>query len=86
MERRVTLYKKAGCHLCEDAVVLLLRLQKALQFDLQTVDITSDPAIYARYKESIPVVELNGQELLSAPIGENMARAILTARLAALGS
>ncbi|MSQ27188.1 MAG: glutaredoxin family protein [Dehalococcoidia bacterium] len=86
MERNVTLYKKSGCHLCEDAAALLLRLQQDLQFDLHTVDITADLATYARYKESIPVVELNGDEVLSAPIGENMARTILTTRLAALGS
>ncbi len=72
---------KPGCHLCEQAEALLLRLQPELRFVLQTIDITADPELYGRYKESIPVVALEGEELLSAPIGETMARTILRARL-----
>ena len=81
MGPRVTLFMKPGCHLCEDAEALLLRLQNELPFDLQLVDITADATLYDRYKEAVPVVEWNGEELLSAPIGETMARTILGARL-----
>lgn len=79
----LVLYVKAGCHLCHNAEKLLLDLQAELAFTYRSVDITQDPALYERFREDIPVVELDGRVLLSAPIGPATARKVLAAHLPA---
>lgn len=62
----LTLYSTAGCHLCEDAVLILQyckQYEPAIEW--QIVDIASDAALVERYGIRIPVVrsEQNGEEL-----------------------
>lgn len=64
----VTLYGRPGCHLCDDARTLLTHLGPRLGFDLRDVNIESDDALLGRYVFEIPVVELNGVTLATAPI------------------
>jgi glutaredoxin len=56
---RLVLYSRPGCHLCDDARVVLERVGEP--FD--EVDIESDDELLKRYLERIPVVVLDGQEL-----------------------
>ena len=48
---QVTVYSKPGCHLCEEAVRLLQRVQKQHPFTLEEVNIQDDPALLAEYGE-----------------------------------
>ncbi|MCA9935910.1 MAG: glutaredoxin family protein [Anaerolineales bacterium] len=64
---KVTLFTKAGCHLCEDVEAALAALQTQYPHKLVTVDITTDEALFARYRFTIPVVRVGDVEL-SAPI------------------
>jgi glutaredoxin len=57
----VVLFKAEGCRLCDRARVRLHELREELQFELEEIDITGDPELEARYRESIPVIEVNGQ-------------------------
>ena len=59
----VTLYGRPGCHLCDEARVVLERLRVGAPFALEEVDIEGDPALHARYLERIPVIALDGEEL-----------------------
>ena len=59
----VTIYAKPGCHLCDDAREAIENLRAERDFELQEVDVTLDPVLYARYGERIPVVALEGDEL-----------------------
>ena len=59
---RVTLYGKAGCHLCEDAKKEIEATREEHDFDLTEVDVSLDPALHRRYGERIPVIEVNGEE------------------------
>jgi glutaredoxin len=59
----VTLYGKAGCHLCEDAREVIERVRASHHFDLEEVDISLDPGLYREYGERIPVVAVDGTEL-----------------------
>ncbi|GAC1433361.1 MAG: hypothetical protein NVSMB65_07180 [Chloroflexota bacterium] len=52
----VTLYGKPGCHLCEDAEVLLALLAGTYPLAVSQVDITTDPDLFERYKWEIPVI------------------------------
>jgi len=58
---KVTLYKAEHCHLCERAQRQLAELRTELPFDLEEVDISGDPGLEARYREWLPVVEIDGR-------------------------
>ena len=57
----VVLYKAEGCHLCERAQGQLAALRDELGFAYAEVDITGDPELEARYREWLPVVEIDGE-------------------------
>lgn len=59
----LTLYARAGCHLCEDMAAGLDALRDELAFDYRTVEVDGDPAIAARYGTLVPVLAL-GEEVL----------------------
>lgn len=70
--RRVVLYGKPGCHLCEDALELLGRLARRFPMSVDEVDITSDPQLFRRYDIRIPVMVIEGGEELDAPLTEEI--------------
>jgi glutaredoxin len=55
--RRVVLFHAQGCHLCDRARDVLDRVG----FAYDDVDITGDEALEARYREWLPVVEIDGE-------------------------
>jgi glutaredoxin len=67
---QVTIHVREGCHLCDDALVVLERLRSEHGFSLHVVDIESDDRLHARYLERIPVVALDGEELYDFAIDE----------------
>ena len=54
---RVTLFHGQGCSLCDRARGQL----DALGVDYEAVDITDDADLEARYREWLPVVEIDGE-------------------------
>ena len=76
-ERRIVLYERAGCHLCEDAAVLLDEMLGADRYN--RVDIDTDDDLLLRYGHRIPVVTVDGAERLEAPITGPEVRAIVAA-------
>jgi len=68
---RLTLYSKPGCHLCEEAKDKIERLRaRGYELGLEECDITADPALFERFRLSIPVIELPDGRVLEAPISE----------------
>jgi glutaredoxin len=61
--RTVTLYSRPGCHLCEEAKVVLERVRENVFFNLHEINIETDDALHLRYLERIPVIALDGEEL-----------------------
>ena len=59
----LTLYHAQGCHLCERALDVLEELRAELRFELRKVDIGGDPELERRYRELLPVVELEGRRV-----------------------
>ena len=57
----VTLYHAEGCHLCERARAQVAALREELGFALREVDVGGDPELEARYREWLPVVEIDGE-------------------------
>jgi len=66
----VTLYRKAGCGLCDQAEATLARIGRKLPLRVTLVDIDTDPALQARYFLEIPVIAVAGVEVAKAPISE----------------
>lgn len=56
----ITLYGKPGCHLCDQARAVVHAVRRERDVEVTEVDITLDPALYARYAERIPVVAVDG--------------------------
>ena len=69
---RLTLYAKPGCHLCHDAREVVKRALLGRDVALEEVDITLDPALFARYGERIPVLELDGEILFEFVVDEDL--------------
>jgi hypothetical protein len=60
-ERRIVLFTRQGCHLCDHAWTFLVQEQKRVGFDLTVIDIDTDPVLAARHGLEVPVVTVNGQ-------------------------
>ncbi|CAN5566390.1 MAG: glutaredoxin family protein [Actinomycetota bacterium] len=58
----VTLYTRAGCHLCEIALGVIERVA-AGRAEVELVDIDSDPRLLERYTVRVPVVAVDGREI-----------------------
>ena len=71
---RLTLYVGRDCHLCEIARSELGRLQAELGFDVDEIDITGVPELERRYREWLPVVELDGERLSVYRVEEDAVR------------
>jgi glutaredoxin len=72
--RRLTVFHAEGCHLCERALAQLRVLRDELGFELQEVAIDGDPQLEERYREWLPVVELDGERLFTYYVHEDALR------------
>ena len=57
----VVLYHAQNCHLCDRARRTLRELRAEHEFELEEIDIGGDPELEARYREWLPVVEIDGE-------------------------
>ena len=72
MPSRVVLYTAPGCHLCGPALEVV---RSVCGSDFELVDITTDTALEKRYRERIPVVEVDGVERFRYHVDEEELRA-----------
>ena len=73
----MTLYRRPGCHLCDDARVVLDRVRADLPFELVERDVSLDDALHRRYLERIPVVAVDGEEAFDLFVDEAELRRML---------
>ena len=75
---RVTFYGKAGCHLCEDAHAALDRIRAERDdLEVELVDISLDPRLFRAYGERIPVLAVEGEDVLELGFDEDSLRRAL---------
>ena len=72
------LYTRPGCHLCEEVESWLLEVGASWQ----SVDITADAALFEQYRYRIPVIDVDGHEVLGAPMTRADVRRALGEQLA----
>jgi len=63
----VILYTKAECPLCDEAKALLNELHETIPFDLVEKDIATDEKGKTYYADRVPVVVVNGREVVGYP-------------------
>jgi glutaredoxin len=61
-EPRLTLYTRAGCHLCDVAKEAMDRIAAESGESWREVDISGDRGLEGEYGDRIPVVLLDGKE------------------------
>jgi len=66
----VVVYHASQCHLCERAVAQVRALRDELAFELEEVVIDGDAELEARYRELIPVVEIDGERVFTYYVQE----------------
>ena len=71
------LYSRPGCHLCDDARVVVVRVSSELGEAFVERDITRDPDDLQDYGESVPVVEVDGRRVARWRVSEETLRAAL---------
>jgi len=59
---RVTLYGKPGCHLCDDARVIVDEVCQELGVEWTEVDITQNDRLFTEYGGQIPVTFVDGKQ------------------------
>jgi glutaredoxin len=65
----VTFYTKPGCHLCDEAELMLKLVQEDFPLSWTKVDIETDDDSHEKYMLMIPVIEKDGEVLLFGSIG-----------------
>lgn len=75
---RVTLYTRPGCHLCDDARVVVERVCADLGESYAEIDITTDRTLLERFVEEIPVTYVDGRQHDFWRVSEERLRVALT--------
>ena len=64
MPRRLILYGRSYCHLCEDMAAALRDLEETLDFSFSVVDVDAEPELEKRFGELVPVLtDAEGREI-----------------------
>lgn len=77
-EPRVTLYGRPGCHLCDDARLVVEKVCAELGESYVEVDIDTDDDLLERFGEEIPVTFVDGKQHDFWRVDESRLRAALT--------
>lgn len=59
---KVTVYTRAGCHLCDEVKQVIESVGQRIRFDYEEFDIDSDPQLQLLYNEEVPVVLIDGRK------------------------
>jgi hypothetical protein len=83
----ITIYSRAGCHLCDEmkAVVQRAVRRSAVAARIEEVDISTDPALEARYGVEIPVLFVDGKKAAKYRVAEETLVRILAERAGGAG-
>ncbi|MEU3845126.1 glutaredoxin family protein [Streptomyces sp. NPDC028635] len=77
-DRLVTLVRKPGCHLCDDAQQVIEKVCGELGVPWEQKDITQDQDLHDQYWEQIPVVLVDGEQHTFWRVNEQRLRSALT--------
>ncbi len=58
---RLTIYTRRQCCCCRNAVELIEPYRRRHRFQIEFIDVDSDPALASLYGQSVPVIAVNGK-------------------------
>jgi glutaredoxin len=61
--KRLTVYSRSNCHLCERMIAALQEIQGRFRFELRVVDVDADPELERRHGTRVPVLAHGEHEL-----------------------
>ena len=76
----LTIYSRPGCHLCDEMKATIARVARTIPLSLEDIDISTDPALEARYGVDIPVLLVDGKKAAKYRVSEEELRRILQGR------
>lgn len=59
--KKVTVYSRAGCHLCEIAIDKIKSAKMEVNFELEIKLIDNDLTLQEKYNDEVPVILINDQ-------------------------
>ena len=74
---KLQLYTKSDCPLCDKAIVVLEEIAQEFSIQVEEIDITVSMGLFTKYKNAIPVLEMDGKRLF----GHRIDAAVLKRRL-----
>ena len=83
----VTIYSRPGCHLCDEMKAVVHRVVHAIDapVGVEEIDISTDPALEARYGPEIPVLLIDGRKTAKYRVTEEAMTRLLRERLGEAG-
>jgi Glutaredoxin-like domain (DUF836) len=82
MERRLPgvwiVYSRSGCSLCEAFIVELAHLLGEAGTEVQVADIESDPKVFKRYSDRIPVLTVDDELVCAIRVDHDRVRRHMT--------
>lgn len=76
----LTIYSRPGCHLCDEMKAVVKIVARSVPLNLEEIDISTDPALEARYGLEIPVLLVEGKKAAKYRIGEGELLKVLVGR------
>jgi glutaredoxin len=76
--KKVVLYGREGCCLCDQAREVVTRVRARQVFQLEERDIDADERLFKAYLERIPVVTIDGVEAFEFFVDEDVFEQLLT--------
>jgi glutaredoxin len=61
--KHVTFYTKPDCHLCDLVKQVIMDVARRRRFRLEVRNIAADPMDLEKYRDAVPVVLVDGQEI-----------------------
>ena len=74
------IYSRPGCHLCDEMKAVIQRVARVIPLALEEIDISTDPALEARYGLEIPVLMMGGKKAAKYRVTEEELRKMLVGR------
>jgi glutaredoxin len=69
--RKVVVYSRKGCHLCEIVKETLSKLQRRGGFTWHEVDVDSDEQLRRQFTDEVPVVFIDGRKAFKYRLDEH---------------
>ena len=67
-DHKLQLFTKSDCPLCEEAKAVLNEIAPKFEIQVEEIDITTNMGLFTKYKNIIPVVEMDGKRLFAHQI------------------